>query len=108
VRDTRPGRPRQETEFELDTEASSVLLAIDQIRSSNVIERALHIPVTSSKIAGALDRLVEFGLAVRDGNSYLGLPILDRPTLPTPNPDGGRARGLPLLDHRDLSAEDRV
>lgn len=97
VLDTRPARRRTQTAFVLDPDASNVLVAIDQLRSTSAVERVLSAPLSSSRITGILDDLVMSGLAVRDGDSYLGLPILDRRRLPTPPPGAVRGRELPLL-----------
>nr|SBO90646.1 radical SAM/B12 binding domain protein [Nonomuraea gerenzanensis] len=97
VIDTRPARPRPETEFDLDPAASSVLLALDQLRSAQAIERALPVPVPATEIAGALDRLLDAGLVVRDGDSYLALPVLNRRRLPSAKPAVRVPRDLPLL-----------
>lgn len=97
VIDTRPARPRPETEFDLDATASSVLIALDQLRSAQAIERSLPIPVPSTEITGALDRLLDAGLVARDDDSYLALPILNRRRLPSAKPTVRRHRELPIL-----------
>ncbi|GAB2959343.1 RiPP maturation radical SAM C-methyltransferase [Nonomuraea fastidiosa] len=97
VLDTRPARPHPEREFDLDPAASSVLIALDQLRSAKAIERALPVPVPAEEIAGALDRLLAAGLVVRDDDSYLGLPILHRRRMPGPKPAVRVPKQLPVL-----------
>jgi ribosomal peptide maturation radical SAM protein 1 len=82
IRDTRPARRHDADTFELDDEASAVLLALDQMRTRDGIERSLWKPLADHAIAAALERLLELGLVLRDGDGYLGLPILARRDLP--------------------------
>jgi ribosomal peptide maturation radical SAM protein 1 len=97
ILDTRPGRPRPETEFELDPDASRLLVALDQLRSAGAVERALATPLPSARVTEILDQLVESGLVVADETGYLALPILIRRGMPVAATETRRVRALPLM-----------
>jgi ribosomal peptide maturation radical SAM protein 1 len=86
--------------LDLDDVESATLLAIDQAQVSAAVVRAVHASHPGADVGRVLDALVERSLALRDGDGYLALPVLDRPSLPsaqlrdaTPPP---RRRRIPL------------
>ncbi|WP_329239187.1 RiPP maturation radical SAM C-methyltransferase [Actinoallomurus sp. NBC_01490] len=80
----------------LGREESSVLIAVDQMRSLRAIERALPFPVPGERTAKILEELVERGLVIENGGTYLGLPILNRRNLPQASSSRVR-HALPLV-----------
>lgn len=81
---------------ELDADQSAVLLAIDKAQTGQGVARAVRRSRPALDVTSVLAALVDMGLAIRDGDGYLGLPVFDRASLPPESePDGSRT-GLKL------------
>ncbi|TCO62163.1 RiPP maturation radical SAM C-methyltransferase [Actinocrispum wychmicini] len=57
---------------------SAVLLAIDKVRGGNAVVRDVRRRMPGADAESALAALMDWQLAIRDGDNYLGLPVLDR------------------------------
>lgn len=96
VRDERPTWGRSQGLVTLDPEESSVLVALDKMHSLSALERELPTPVAPRRVAEIAADMVERGLVIKMGETYLGLPLLNRRNLPQTG--SSRARhSLPLV-----------
>lgn len=64
--------------IELTPVQSAVLLAIDKVRGGNAVVREVRERMPGADAKSALAALMDRKLAIRDGDNYLGLPVLDR------------------------------